>query len=305
MTSRVLVRKAVSFIRAVICQIRGTVYPPVLCLFRAASFEEQIIPKLQVTTDKRTVAVVLPCFNHLDYTQKALDSYLAARCPAFNHVLVVIDDHSTDNTRSFWLKNSRTVSNLCYFRYRRNMGLTQAWNNGVAFSSRCIQADYIVVINNDVIMPHNTIEKLTRHLIKTGGGMIGPMTNAPGHQCEQQIKNLIKEYVPSDAINDIEFISEALKEHKVKEVDFINGFFFAASRDIFEGNLFWKFPRPFYFNPIYRNVGNEDEFQDRLREKGRKIYKAEDAFVFHYKDVTLNRNFEKDTHVRRCDVRVK
>lgn len=263
----------------------------VLCLTRRAAFEVRHIPEIKLDKSKPTVALIIPCFNHVNYTKKAVESFLSDRSPRFNHVLIMMDDASTDDTQSYCLEKAASVENLCYFRYRKNWGVTQTWNDGVYLALRLVKADYIVVSNNDVIMPTGTVETLVRHLRSAPeAGMIGPLTNTPGNQPLQQIRRFLKDYQASDAVENIALTAHALRGGKAVEITYVNGFFFAATRKAFEKNRCWKgYPRPYFFNPLNRHLGNEDEFQLRLRRKGFRILKAEDAFVFHYKDVSMKR----------------
>ncbi len=271
-----------------------------LCLKRSIKFDEVCLSRLDLDRSKKTVAAVLPCYNYLEYTRRAYESCLNSFSSKHNYVVVVIDDHSDDGTKSFWTTEAAKAKNLLYFRFSKNMGLTQGWNSGIDAAIRKVKADYIFVINNDVVIQDQAFERLISHLDALDGeSLIGPVTNGPGHQPEQHIRKIINDYVPSDSMEDINAIARRLAGRPRRKLDYINGFFFGAATKVFTTNRFWKIIRNCYFDPSNRNIGNENEFQRRLHQRGIPSYVAEDVFVFHYKDVTQKRNNPKYDQFRR------
>ncbi len=245
----------------------------------------------QTKPNKKIVCVIVSCCNYLEYTKQALNSYYAALDSDYNYILIVMDDHSTGQTKSFFSEDLKKLTNICYFRYRKNRGLTQTWNDGVLFVLKKIKADYVFLINNDTIIPKNTFHKMLAHLEShKEAGAIGPLTNCPGFQPRQDIREFYPAYAASDLQLDIQAAADIIKENKPVEVGYINGFFMGFSREAFEKNVHSYFlSKPYYFNPLNRNTGNEDEFLLRLKQAGFKILMATDVFVFHYKDISQHR----------------
>lgn len=98
-----------------------------------------------------SVAIVIPVFNQLAYTQgcvRCLQADLANGVRA-----IVVDNGSTDGTGG-WLaeqKNLTVISNAA------NRGCAPAWNQGVQAAK---DADWIAVLNNDVLLPEGWLAAL-------------------------------------------------------------------------------------------------------------------------------------------------
>ncbi|MFH1791561.1 MAG: glycosyltransferase family A protein [Candidatus Omnitrophota bacterium] len=263
-----------------------------ICLTRRAGFESRYCNLGETDGRKARVITIMPCYNHLEYTKQAVDSYYKSLDGANNHVLVIIDDCSTDGTKDFFLGEGRRHANMCYFRYKANLGLTQAWNDGVRFAVSRLAADYIILANSDIIIPKGSIERIIRVFRENAGvGVVGVLTN--GYMMchkKQDIRLYCPGYAPSEDAADIEDVSERVKGNKPVPADVdAHGFFWCFTREACAKNVFFRFPRPYYFDPSRKNFGNEVEFQMRLRKTGLKTLIAADVFVFHYTDVSQER----------------
>jgi N-acetylglucosaminyl-diphospho-decaprenol L-rhamnosyltransferase len=98
-----------------------------------------------------SVAVVIPVLNQLAYTQacvKCLEADIAAGVR-----VVIVDNGSTDGTGD-WLK---TQPGLTIVSNASNRGCAPAWNQGCRAAGA---ADWIVVLNNDVLLPRGWIAAL-------------------------------------------------------------------------------------------------------------------------------------------------
>ncbi len=113
--------------------------------------------------------------------------------------------------------------------------MTQAWNDGVDFGLQNLKADYIFLINNDIIISPGSIAKMVSHLDQNPDvGVIGPLSNSPGHQKAQDIRRFLKKYWPSDSLKNIRRTSALLKQNSPIEIPFVNGFFMGFPASIFE-----------------------------------------------------------------------
>ena len=239
---------------------------------------------------KETVAFIVTFYNQLAFTKKCVESYYNSIDEEHNYILILLDDHSTDESPNYFGELS-DFSNCYYLRFIENRGLTRSWNYGVDFAIKELKADYIFLSNNDVILSKSSIPAMMKALKGSArGGFVGPVTNCPGYHAYQDVRRFVAKYEASDCTEDIEHTAAACSDKEVMRWDELNGFLFGGSRKNFESNRFVRLISSFYFNPLNRNLRNEIEFQHRLRKRGTKVYLAANAFVFHYKDVTMNRS---------------
>lgn len=98
-----------------------------------------------------SVAIVIPVLNQVAYTQQCL----ACLAPdiASGVKVIVIDNGSTDRTPVFLA--GRT--DVQVVRNAENRGCAPAWNQGIAEAG---DAEWIVVLNNDVLLPAGWLEAL-------------------------------------------------------------------------------------------------------------------------------------------------
>lgn len=95
-------------------------------------------------------AVVIPVLNQLRYTQQCVDSLIACGVPA--EAILVIDNGSTDETPQ-WLASRADIRSV---RNAVNLGCGGAWTQGALLAD----ADWTILLNNDVVLVHNTIEAM-------------------------------------------------------------------------------------------------------------------------------------------------
>ena len=98
-----------------------------------------------------TIAIIIPLYNQLHYTKICIESI--EKFTPNDVQLIFVDNASTDGTGDFLtgLNNTDVISN------RENLGCAGAWNQGIATASG---ADWVVILNNDVIVSPGWIEGL-------------------------------------------------------------------------------------------------------------------------------------------------
>lgn len=95
--------------------------------------------------------VVIPVLNQLAYTSQCVESLRASGTPA--EALLVIDNGSSDDTPA-WLAAHPELPSL---RNRVNLGCGGAWTQGALAA---IDADWVVLLNNDVLACRNAMDRL-------------------------------------------------------------------------------------------------------------------------------------------------
>lgn len=114
----------------------------------------------------KTLAIVMPVWNNWQYTKKAIQQLSAL---PDDHKLVVVDNGSTDNTKT--LQSSKSIEVV---RHEDNLGFAQGCNAGYA---RSVELGYenVLFLNNDIKVFGN-LDSWTRPLIAQAerGRIAGP-----------------------------------------------------------------------------------------------------------------------------------
>lgn len=113
---------------------------------------------------KPTASITFACYNQVDYTRQCVDS-LVRHGFDLGHVAVV-DNGSSDSTREYLqtLPLGDTILN------RKNLGCGVAWNQGVLAQ----QAEWSVVMNNDVVVTAGWLDNLIASAREHGLGVASP-----------------------------------------------------------------------------------------------------------------------------------
>lgn len=102
--------------------------------------------------NKEKYAITFACYNSVEYTKKCIDSMIKHGTPLDR--LVVVDNASSDGTLEY-LK-SLPIGKLIL--NKSNLGCGVAWNQGALH----FQSEWTIIMNNDVLVSANWIEKLIR-----------------------------------------------------------------------------------------------------------------------------------------------
>jgi GT2 family glycosyltransferase len=109
-------------------------------------------------------AITFACYNQVEYTKMCIDSMIKHGLDLSR--LVVVDNASTDDTRNYLetLPLGGRIIN------KTNLGCGVAWNQGAL----ALQAEWTIIMNNDVIVTKNWIENLIETAEKNNLKVISP-----------------------------------------------------------------------------------------------------------------------------------
>lgn len=113
---------------------------------------------------KHSYSITFACYNALKYTKLCIDSMLKYGTPLDR--VVVVDNGSTDDTRSYL--ESLPLGGRIF--NKKNLGCGVAWNQGALTQ----QAEWSIVMNNDVVVSPGWIEDLIHMAQKKGLKIISP-----------------------------------------------------------------------------------------------------------------------------------
>jgi N-acetylglucosaminyl-diphospho-decaprenol L-rhamnosyltransferase len=99
---------------------------------------------------KESYAITFACYGQLEYTKLCIESMVRHGTPLDR--LVIVDNGSKDDTRAFL--ETLPLGGRIY--NRENLGCGAAWNQGAL----ALQADWTIVMNNDVVVSDGWIDKL-------------------------------------------------------------------------------------------------------------------------------------------------
>ena len=245
--------------------------------------------------------LVITTYNESEYTKLCFDSLKNIEDDVD---VLIIDDCSTDNTVDLCEEYGHEV-----ITKERGLGLTDSWNRGYyEFKQRWIydesgqddNYDYLIIANNDILIPRGSITELKKTFYKWPYSMVVPTstTRGIGHNVYQDI-NAYYDLPNNLDVNDpnsyqltqdsILGIKKDLTEKNnlylldPLRMKMFNGFFFMMNRNIIN----YQFSDKELFEPKYIMTKNEDEFNwGNLIPNDDFPAVCKTSFVYHYKGVT-------------------
>ena len=114
--------------------------------------------------DKTSYAITFACYNQVDYTRQCIDSMVRHGTPLER--VIVVDNGSRDDTCGYLqsLPLGGKIFNTA------NLGCGVAWNQGAL----ALQADWTVIMNNDVLVSANWVESLIGAALQNNVSVISP-----------------------------------------------------------------------------------------------------------------------------------
>lgn len=102
---------------------------------------------------RRSVDVIVPCYNYGAYLVGCVRSLLDQEGVAVR--VLVIDDHSGDNTPEIGLGLARADGRVTFRRHEKNHGHIATYNEGFAWAS----ADYVLLISADDLLAPGALKR--------------------------------------------------------------------------------------------------------------------------------------------------
>jgi GT2 family glycosyltransferase len=129
---------------------------------------------------KPSIYVIIPVHNRKNYTRSCLRSLYQQSFRDFE--IIVIDDGSKDGTSKMIIAEFPDVVLL---RGDGNLWWTRAVNMGVQYAL-ARKADYIITLNDDIILRRDFLEAMMRRAVENGTALLGgiefdPIAKKPTH----------------------------------------------------------------------------------------------------------------------------
>lgn len=227
----------------------------------------EIVISKNNTWDKRTtllnqvfqnlfpkVSVIILSYNHPDLMKKTLDSVIN-----FSHYpnleIIVVDNASNQET----VKLLKSYPQIKLILNKTNYGFSKGNNIGL----KAATGDYLILLNNDVIVTSGWISRLLFYAQQPKVGLVGPVTNSIGNEAK----------IDFDISNYHNYTYPHWGQYL--EVNNIAAFCWIMSRKTYQliGELDERFGRGMF---------EDDDYCKRVKNKNLKILITDDTFVHHF-----------------------
>lgn len=237
----------------------------------------------------RKVSIIVLTFNQLVDTQQCVESLLRYTTYG-NYEIIFVDNGSTDATREYLRGLQAQHNNITVILNDKNLGFAKANNQGM----RVATGDYVLLLNNDVVLAENWLERLVYCLESDPRiGVVGPVTN---HAVGQQVVDMPGRH-DEPSIRKFAHLQAMRNAGVWFETHRIIGFCMLVRKRVIEqiGMLDER------FGP----GGFEDyDFCLRIHQAGYRIVIASDVFVYHKGGQGYHRNNLDYDKLRRQNVRI-
>jgi len=227
--------------------------------------------------NKKTLAVILPVFNQVEFTKDCIDSLKSAA--PFLTELIIVNNASEDGTSNYLAQLQNKDDRVKVIENKMNLGFPEAINQGL----REVTSDFVVIANNDIIFTEGWATRLIDVAESNPSiGIVGPISNSvSGVQLDKNAKY--------DSIEQMHKYAEKVKgKNAGKYFEFPRVAFLCTliKREVIEkiGGLDERF-----------SPGNfeDDDFCLRAQTAGYKTVIAQDVFIHHYGSKSFKAKGEK------------
>ena len=234
-------------------------------------------------------SIIIISYNNLNYTRQCLESILAKTIYP-NYEVIVVDNNSQPDVKTYLAEMSRQHPRIKVIFNEQNMGFAAANNIGLR---QCPDSEFVVLLNNDVVVSRGWLISLLKHLQDPEIGMVGPVTNWTGNEARIEVNY----HQPKDMEPFAEAYTQA-HEGQIFDIKML-AMYCVAMRRVAVDEV----------GPLDEQFGigmfEDEDYAIRVRQTGRRVICAEDVFVHHYgmasfsklKDEEYQRLFERNKQI--------
>jgi GT2 family glycosyltransferase len=217
---------------------------------------------------KGQIGVVVVTYNSAETVQRCLRSIHAN--PAVSRI-VVIDNHSSDNTAAQVQEVSFDEPRLRFFRNGSNHGFAMACNQGAS----ALAEPWVAFINPDVYLEADTLTRLLAHAIeRPGAGLLGvELHDVNGDTDRNSRRQDISLYRLLRDIGDRDSVYVEADGEPVQRVEAVSG-----ALMLMPSNLFVQLGG---FDEEFRMHAEDLDMCRRVRDAGYEVLVANDIRALH------------------------
>jgi GT2 family glycosyltransferase/radical SAM superfamily enzyme YgiQ (UPF0313 family)/2-polyprenyl-3-methyl-5-hydroxy-6-metoxy-1,4-benzoquinol methylase/glycosyltransferase involved in cell wall biosynthesis len=218
------------------------------------------------------VSVVIPVFNHLDFTRQCLESLFKIN-EKLDFEIIVVDDASTDDTVA---ELEKFENRIRIVQNSHNSGFAKSCNAG----ARKARGKYVVFLNNDTVVLPGWLTSMKQCFEKDPAiGLVGNLQLYPDNRFVQQAGIVCGADHMLYSIYNNQLPGSHPAVNKPREFQFV-----AGSCMMIEKDFFFELGG---FDEAYLNSCEDVDLCLKVRQAGRKVFYCPQSQILHYESKSV------------------